>query len=111
VHPYPILLNFSCPNMQGHDIPGQCCGSELIFIGFGFKIYFYGLGFQFGFGFYRRCTYKIEVLTGTVPEYGTNDLICDYVYDSVAEPEPHHLLGAGAVMRCGSGSDNGITYG
>jgi hypothetical protein len=35
---------------------------------------------------------------------------------SVAEPEPHHLVGAGAVTRCGSGSDgsgfeNGIKDG
>jgi hypothetical protein len=37
---------------------------------------------------------------------------------SVAEPElePHHLVGAGAVKRCGSGSDgsdsdDGIHYG
>jgi hypothetical protein len=34
----------------------------------------------------------------------------------VAEPEPHHLVGARAVMRCGSGSDgsrptNGFTHG
>jgi hypothetical protein len=37
---------------------------------------------------------------------------------SVVEPEPHLLVGAGAVMRCGlgsgsdgSGSDNGIKHG
>jgi hypothetical protein len=32
--------------------------------------------------------------------------------NSVAEPEPHHIVraGAGAVMRCGSGSDNGIKH-
>jgi hypothetical protein len=30
---------------------------------------------------------------------------------SVAEPEPHHFVGAGAVTRCGSGSDNGIKHG
>jgi hypothetical protein len=37
---------------------------------------------------------------------------------SVAEPEPHHLVGAGAGTRCGSGSgsngsgsDNGIKHG
>jgi hypothetical protein len=34
----------------------------------------------------------------------------------VAEPEPHHLAGGGAVTRCGSGSDgsgsdNGIKHG
>jgi hypothetical protein len=33
------------------------------------------------------------------------------LYSSVAEPEPPLLVGAGAVMRCGSGSDNGITHG
>jgi hypothetical protein len=36
--------------------------------------------------------------------------------NSVAEPEPHLLVGAGAVTRCGSGSDglgsdNGIEHG
>jgi hypothetical protein len=31
---------------------------------------------------------------------------------SIAEPEPHHLVGAGAVTLCGgSGSDNGIQHG
>jgi hypothetical protein len=40
------------------------------------------------------------------------------VASSVAELEPHHLVGAGAVTRCGSGSesdgsdsDNGIEHG
>jgi hypothetical protein len=35
------------------------------------------------------------------------------VEKSVAEPEPHLLVGAGAVTRCGSGgsgSDNGIKH-
>jgi hypothetical protein len=30
---------------------------------------------------------------------------------SVVEPEPHLLVGAGAVTRRGSGSDNGINHG
>jgi hypothetical protein len=30
---------------------------------------------------------------------------------SAAEPEAHLLVGAGAVTRCGSGSDNGIKHG
>jgi hypothetical protein len=35
---------------------------------------------------------------------------------SVAEPEPHHMVGVGAVTQCGSGSDgsssvNGIKHG
>jgi hypothetical protein len=33
---------------------------------------------------------------------------------SVAEPEPHHLVGAGAVTQCGSGGsgyENGIKHG
>jgi hypothetical protein len=36
------------------------------------------------------------------------------LYSSVAEPEPHLLVGAGAVTRRGSGSDgsdNGIKHG
>jgi hypothetical protein len=36
-----------------------------------------------------------------------------WVLNSVAEPEPHLLVGAGAVTRCGSGgsgSDNGIKH-
>jgi hypothetical protein len=33
------------------------------------------------------------------------------VYISVAEPEPHHLVGAGAITRYGSGSDNDIEHG
>jgi hypothetical protein len=32
-------------------------------------------------------------------------------FSSVAEPEPHHLVGAGAVTRCGSGSNNGAKHG
>jgi hypothetical protein len=37
------------------------------------------------------------------------------LYTSVAEPDPHHLVGAGVVKRCGSGSDasdsdNGIKH-
>jgi hypothetical protein len=37
------------------------------------------------------------------------------LFSSVAEPEPHLLVGAGVVTRCGSGSDgsgsdNGITH-
>jgi hypothetical protein len=33
------------------------------------------------------------------------------IITSVAELEPHHLVGAAAVTRCGSGSDNGIFNG
>jgi hypothetical protein len=33
------------------------------------------------------------------------------ILSSVAEPELHLLVGAGAVTRCGSGSDNGIKHG
>jgi hypothetical protein len=32
------------------------------------------------------------------------------LYTSVAEPEPHLLVGAGAETRCVSGSDNGIKH-
>jgi hypothetical protein len=33
------------------------------------------------------------------------------VKKSVAEPEPHLFVGAKAVTRCGSGSDNDIKHG
>jgi hypothetical protein len=46
------------------------------------------------------------------------DLRLHFVESSVVEPESHHLVGAGAVTRCGSssgsersGSDNGIYHG
>jgi hypothetical protein len=52
---------------------------------------------------------------------GYSEAVEPDVFTSVAEPEPHLLVGAGAVMQCrsgsdgsssnGSGSDNGIKHG
>jgi hypothetical protein len=50
-----------------------------------------------------------------LPQILKNIKLIVSVHCSVAEPEPHLLVGAGAVTRCGSGSDgsssdNGIKH-
>jgi hypothetical protein len=45
---------------------------------------------------------------------GYSEAVEPDVFTSVAEPEPHIFVEAGAVTRCGSGSDgsdNGIKHG
>jgi hypothetical protein len=50
-------------------------------------------------------------LDNTVKEHNISNPFDTLFYTSVAEPEPHHLVGAGAVKRCGSGSEHGIKNG
>jgi hypothetical protein len=54
-----------------------------------------------------------QTFDGSVYMFGAPGRLLSFftAITSVAELEPHHLVGAGAVTRCGSGSNNGIKLG